>query len=371
MDESRALLVFENAIKSDETKKIYIYWLGKFKEHLKVSSEDDLLKFDPKELQIKLEDYAMQLKKHYSKSTIESIFYSIELFYSMNDVILNFKKIRKFFPEGKKRAGQEAYTTEDVRKILDSAKSRKTRALIHILASSGMRVGAVEGLKIKHFTDRSYGCRAVLVYAGSKEEYTTFITPEASKALNDYLEERRKTGEKLTGDSPLFSTFYRGKCAMSYQAVRTLLHRTVNEAHIEHVIENKRYTIPVAHGFRKRFNTILKSNNNINSNLVEKMMGHSTSIKLDNNYLKPSVDRLFDEYSKGIIDLTISDEERAKIQLKEQTEKVGLEKQRSDFIAHDLTRAIIELGESDPEFVKTFLDRVSQYAKPYPKNLLD
>ena len=76
-------------------------------------------------------------------------------------------------------------------------------------------------------------------------------------------------------------------------------------------LENKsgpRYNIQQDHGFRKRFNTIMKLNNSINSNLVEKMMGHKRG--LDGVYFTPTVDQLFDEFKKAIPDLTIDDSER-------------------------------------------------------------
>ena len=149
---------------------------------------DELLLEDIKKLQIRLEEYLFELKKKHSRATIEASFYAIDLFYSMNDVNLNFKKIRKMFPPLEKRAGQGAYTTEDVEKILESAKSRKTRALIHLLAASGIRIGAINYLKLKHIKPMKYSCRSVLVYAGDKEEYTTFLTPEACKALDSYIE---------------------------------------------------------------------------------------------------------------------------------------------------------------------------------------
>ena len=41
----------------------------------------------------------------------------------------------------------------------------------------------------------------IIVYAGQKEEYFSFITPEAFKALEEYIEFRRSCGETITGDS--------------------------------------------------------------------------------------------------------------------------------------------------------------------------
>ena len=43
----------------------------------------------------------------------------------------------------------------------------------------------------------------------------------------------------------------------------------------------------------------------INPNLIELMLGHTTTIKLDESYLKPTKEKLFLEFQKGITDLTV------------------------------------------------------------------
>ena len=96
----RSLSVFEEAIKSKETKKQYRYLLGKFvdfvqKEYLEVRKASDLLQLNNNYLQEQLEDYLIFCKKRIGHSSIKVRFASLELFFSMNDRILNFKKIRK------------------------------------------------------------------------------------------------------------------------------------------------------------------------------------------------------------------------------------------------------------------------------------
>jgi hypothetical protein len=122
----------------------------------------------------------------------------------------------------------------------------------------------------------------------------------------------------------------------------------------------------------------LKSNNNINSNLVEKMMGHSTTIHLDNNYLKPSVDRLFEEYVKGVADLTISNEERQNIKIEELNQKnSNLEIKNSQVVELaqwlDQNPRIVEnleyLGKIIQEKVGPFFENVHS-GKDYDKTLV-
>ena len=47
-------------------------------------------------------------------------------------------------------------------------------------------------------------CKMVLIYGDFTEEYQTFLTPEASKSLDDYLDERKQLGEIFDNDSILF-----------------------------------------------------------------------------------------------------------------------------------------------------------------------
>ena len=102
----RSLLLFESGIKSEATLKGYLYQLDKFSKFCKVVDYDSLVKIMPEKIQILIEDYLMICKKKYSFGSIDNIFSSIQLFFTMNDVLLNFKKIRKMFPEREKPLGE-------------------------------------------------------------------------------------------------------------------------------------------------------------------------------------------------------------------------------------------------------------------------
>ena len=96
------------------------------------------------------------------------------------------------------------------------------------------------------------------------------------------------------------------------------------------------------HAFRKRFDTILKSNQNINISLAEKMMGHSITIPLDNVYFKPAIEQMFDEYQKAIPELTIDDKYWFELQLKEKDEKIN-ELNKKDNEIDSLKNTILRL----------------------------
>lgn len=81
--------------------------------------------------------------------------------------------------------------------MLDLEPQKRNRTLIHVLASTGMRKGALPDLKISSLKRMPRNCYAVLVYEDSIDEYLTFLTPEASMELDSYLEERKNDGESL------------------------------------------------------------------------------------------------------------------------------------------------------------------------------
>jgi len=74
-----------------------------------------------------------------------------------------------------------------------------------LLVSTGMRIGAVTDLQIKHLQKiPEYNFYHITVYAGWREQYYCFTTPEATKAIDTYSQYRERYGEKINPDSILF-----------------------------------------------------------------------------------------------------------------------------------------------------------------------
>lgn len=322
----RSLAIFESAIKSDASRKTYRYHLRKFLEFAKVPDTDTLLQLKDDDLQELVEDYLLYQRHRVSPNTIPSTFSPIELFFIMNGRRLDFKRIHKMYPARTKKTGYNAWSTEDVKKILQAVHTKRAVALIHLLASSGCRIGTIPDLKLKHVSQMQQGCKAIIFYEGTNEEYTGFLTPEASKALDEYLEERRKDGENVSDESPVFRNMYQvGKSKVkpiSLDSIEECVNRTVKMVDVRRKKIGKRYDIQANHAFRKRYNTILKLNGNINSNIAEKLLGHKNG--LDGVYFTPNKDALFNEFVKAIPELTISDEMRQEIKIEK------LEKEKSE-----------------------------------------
>jgi hypothetical protein len=103
----------------------------------------------------------------------------------------------------------------------------------------------------------------------------------------------------------------------------------------------KRHDIPLDHGFRKYFNTMMRRAK-VNYLDKEDMMGHSVGLERHyERYQEEDFER-FPEYQKAIPFLTISDEERLKLEnQKLEAEKSELEKTNAEL--QEYKRKIDEL----------------------------
>ena len=319
----RSIILFHSAIKSEKTKHLYNYNLEKFKKHFIIKDFDSLISIDTNEIQKMIEDYVLyQRSRDMSYGSVNSMVSSLSLFFSMNDITLNWQKIKKMLPEKTKPTGDKPYTTDQIRQVLANTTNLKFRAMINFMASSGVRIGSFEEMRMKDLENFKDGCKSVKVYADSREEYYTFIHAEALQALEKYFELRKQKGEKITSDSWVFC-----KLGDPTKPIPTLnavssLSRFINRA-LSRTRTKKRFDTMASHGFRKRFATVLKSNKEINLSISEKLLGHSTTVKLDNCYFKPTLEVIFDEYQKAIPDLVIDESAKLKLELEKKNQKLS------------------------------------------------
>ena len=322
--QQRSILIFNSSIKSEKTRLHYIRYVNEFKDHFIIKSYDELVAIEPKKIQEMLETFVMyQNINTHSLSYINAKLSALKLFFGMNDVVsLNWLKLRKMLPEKMKLTGDKPYKTEDIQLILKNTVNLKFRCLIHFLSASGVRIGSFETMKLKHLEDMGDNCKSVLVYDDDKSEYHTFIHHEAVQALDEYLAYRTRLGEIITPDSWVIPSTSDSKKPVTTASITTQMNRFSRQNLVQQK-KRGRYEIQACHGYRKRFDTILKSNYNVNINLAEKMMGHSTTIPLDNVYFKPAIEQLFDEYQKAIPELVIDDKFRLEQQIKDKDEKIN------------------------------------------------
>lgn len=385
-----ALLNFRGTLRSRATEAHYLFLLQRYAAFRKTLDLEDIIEQDSKSQKMAvayIREFllSLQVGAKLSAGSISNYRLALKHFYDMNDIALNWKKIAKFArmedTNGGIKEKDRAYTRQEIQTILQHAASPKVRAIILLMASSGIRVGAIQYLRMKHLTkvpfasesvkegdqQHQYYCYQFLIYPGHKEEYITFCTPEAAQAIDSYLAFRTRAGEKLDQHSPVFRTdFYPtdlfkvrnaikpmttvGISKAMYSALKAagLFTTPVTTESDDESGRNRRHEVQRNHGFRKFANTQMVLAN-VNGAAKEMLLGHS--IGLDDRYYRPTTQQLFDEYAKTIDQLTINEENRLRRKVDACSEKLESEKQKENRISvlekqmHSLVSTLSKLTE--------------------------
>ena len=137
---------------------------------------------------------------------------------------------------------------------------------------------------------------------------------------------------------------------------------------LQRIKKGRRHDIQLNHGFRKRTNTILKLESNVNSNIAEKILGHKNG--LDGVYFTPTRQQCFVEFCKGIPELTISDKERSKIKIKELTvEKTRFERMESQI--QTLQGDKVELEREHEKMLDSLVDIAMKKSEAKFKKMIE
>jgi len=306
------------------------------------------------QIQNLIEDYILMLQNKVDEGLITPssciiCLPPVKLFCEMNDLILNWRKIARLLPRRENNASDEAYDRQRIRKMLEHCDLR-SKIPILFMASGGMRLGGFACLKdgdVEPIYDDNDPTKVlaahVILYRGTSDEYDTFITPEAWNAYDEYRKIRTKFGENITKDSPLMVRRFnvnkdgsptlvnnvdqKNNLGIGCRAIIGILTVVAHKADVREPSKNynERYNIKLAHGFRKFFNTTLRSVKTKDGQPAiqyihkEWMMGHALK---DMHAMEENYDRsdrvkvLLGDYLKAVPELTISDDERLKVEVK-------------------------------------------------------
>lgn len=341
-EESQAYFNFINSLGSEYTKEMYQHCLSKFLQFCELDLTS-LLKLSVQDLSNVVTKYLVHISQKYSRNYSNMIFSSIKHACEMNDVILNWKKMKKFIQSQNTYNGtngkDRGYTHEEIQQILDFSDQR-IRTVFLLLASTGIRAGALPTLKVGDLKKMDQvNLYRIKIYTGEKEEYFTFCTPECAKEIQTYLNFRKRHGEKITDNSYLivkkFNTDQnvtklrmKGK-PFSRESLQAILGDYIKNSglrEIDHLNQFKRKEIPRLHGFRKFFTTQLV-NSKVNPEMREMLLGHK--IGLASAYYRPTEKEILEEYIKAVNGLTINEENRLRMKV----EKLEVERSQFDLLA--------------------------------------
>jgi len=213
IEEYESCRIWTEGYNSPSTRKSYKLHLLLFCRYHK-TDPDSLIRLDPEQVKAMVLNYILHLKKiakqtsgkarygEISVNSIKTYLAGVQSFLQFNDVIINWKKIARFYPE-QVTNDLRAYTREEISKLLSVADVRD-RCIILLMASTGMRVGGIKSLKLKHLIrlPQESNIGLVTVYAESrKHRYKALMTPECLAAIDEYIECRKKQYEKITDES--------------------------------------------------------------------------------------------------------------------------------------------------------------------------
>ena len=316
METPRCLNLFLESCKSKSTRHSYLFELDKFLTWSKKDYES-ILFLEKTELTDLIIDYTLFLKKRVSPNSLPVYMAGIFKYLEMNDKEINKRKIRSLYGEKKKRSGGRPITNQEINELIRVSDGVKQVALIQVLSATGCRPEGIAELKIKHVESIGDGCLSMKIYAGTTHEHYVFLHKISSDALKKYHAWRESKGEKLTFESPVF---------IAHRVLVSLPIKPIHSTTISGIISDlmakagiirvkdgeKNYDLASCGSFRKRFNTILKSDASMPYAVAEKLMDHSNY--LEKHYFKTTREDMFEHYKKVIPELVFDEVEKLKIQ---------------------------------------------------------
>jgi len=200
----------------------------------------------------------------------------------------------------------------------------RDKFLLVFLRQTGARASAIQTLKLKDVKDLTINEEtsdlklksdfpALVIYAGERDEYVTFLAPDGAQLMLQYLKWRtkRKTihgkkrkierpGEKLTPDSPLFTKVtVRGRserATIGAGMVHSLIQSIVGRAGLDEKISPQ--------GLRRLCQNLLERAG-VHQTRIEAIMGHSLGLKAHYSMggrasdLQQKIEELRSEYKKA------------------------------------------------------------------------
>jgi len=295
--------------------------------------------------------------REHSESIIQTWRSYLKKFFVVNGIDI---KLNIEFPCIYYRYESECPTPAQVVEMIDLATNPRDKAIISMLATSGLRIGTLLRLKYKHLKrDLEAGRIPVAIHVpaeitkGKYMSYITFINLEAVTYLKLWLKEwERLVGRKIRDDDYIFISLKYprpDKPITPLDWTPRVFNRIRERMGIKrHEGRVKRFVI-TPHGLRKFFRTQM-ARGGANEMAIEYMMGHRTGAYMRVEAL--GEEWLRDQYLRGRLKLRRwrpSREETLRL-LREQLRNLGYsEEEMDEFIRSAMT--LIQAGYNIEEII--------------------
>ncbi|MPZ08509.1 MAG: hypothetical protein GEU26_19220, partial [Nitrososphaeraceae archaeon] len=185
IEKQRRIYQVDEGHKSRQTAAKYRINFNHFLNFIRIHDLDVFLDLGKEAIQELVIKYVLSMRdnseKRYSRSTVNNRVSAILYFLDNNDIELNKRKVRRYYPSDESTNDDRPYSTEEIAKIL-SVCDLRSKAMILLMASSGVRIGALSSMQIGDLTQTEFGTKFSLykiqVYARTRDRYITFTTPE-------------------------------------------------------------------------------------------------------------------------------------------------------------------------------------------------
>ncbi len=315
--------------------------------------------------------------------------------YAPGSIKCHVNKIRSFFSsyyipvpsslrsvEVRARTRKENQRLPNRELILKAIKiaSIRDKAIILVGVTSGLAASDICNLTVQDFIDGYDPVTEITVLSLRRQktqiDFTTFLSPEASRAVNAYLMKRGQAvidtsdkqmmneAIKVTPDSPLFiiEKHYAKYLLSKKECDRALTAATICEIYksISNRVEDTRrsgmYRLIRSHNMRKYFSTILR-NSRVDGDVIEHMMGHTLG-EVKQAYIKYDPEFLKKVYMENYLSLLIDEKADASTSpefkdLKEKNEELNNQNTANRALVYQYRGRVGELEEANKELTKS------------------
>ena len=323
-------------------------------------TKQGLLLSERKNLEYMAKFKAELKRRKYSPKATASAVSVVKTFYNAFDIQLS-SSIGKIRKASTLRENRTFLKKEDIIKLINNANSLRNRAIILVMATSGMARKEIMNLRVRDISIDTDGIGTVTMRRQKNDiDFITFISPEAVQALKLYWEERERNRNgafKIKGDIDyVFVTSHNGKKihTNTFSAIFKKMANQLGYKNKNNNGEDRGFQILCkSHALRKFFSSTLEDAG-FPRKKIEFMLAHS----LSNNelaYYENEVKKLKDLYINflphitfekeiRIVSLSTEDEKRLH-QLEEKEVKTDARLKEMELLLH-IKDKTIEAGDA-------------------------
>jgi site-specific recombinase XerD len=269
-------------------------------------------------------------------------------------------------PKGRNPCERIRLNVAQVRSILTNARLPRDRAIIIVLAQSGMDLNTLVNMKYKTvqaaLEKEETPVMLELFRQKAAQPYFSFMGSEGIEALRAYLQDLGQRGIELKPDDPLWLTEKKREPMTEYN-VQKVLRICAEKAGL--INGEDRYNLAGGHAIREFFSSAL-TEARVPKTYIDEMLGHTLN-GIDSAYFKGSPDAIRSEYARAYESLTLmpqglqNGQLRAKIDEELDKRTDGLLRKNADL--ENRLMALISSEEVTKKFLEGLNERIAKLEK--------